>query len=344
MHGDHKHNHSAQTSHIAQNSQNPFSGQKALPGIKHVIVVASGKGGVGKSTVAINLAVAMAKNHKVGLLDADIYGPSLPRMMGSVGQRPIADENGKIQPLERHGVKMMSIGFLIEDTTSVVWRGPMLFKAIDQFLNDVQWGELDYLVIDLPPGTGDVQLTLAQKIPITGAVVISTPQNIALTDVKKAIDMFERTQVPVLGVIENMSYMINPINGEKIQLFPKGELDQYLEQKDILKIGALPFNPQISMACEIGIPLLSLSADPKTATEVKEFFDICEHIEDLLADTPALSTAADLTAAAPAGALGNSVPAAMMAASSNVSVGGGSGGGCGKGTCGCMGTTTEAQN
>lgn len=267
-------------------STNPFVAQQPIPGIKNVIVVASGKGGVGKSTVAINLAVAMSKKHKVGLLDADIYGPSIPRMMGAIGQRPIADETGKIHPLERYGVKMMSIGFMIDDATSIVWRGPMLFKAIDQFLNDVEWGELDYLIIDLPPGTGDVQLTLAQKIPITGAVIVTTPQNISLMDAKKAIDMFERTQVPVLGVIENMSFLISPETKERVQLYPKGELDHYLAEKDIIKIGSLPFNPQISMACEVGIPLLSLNKDDKTQTEVTEFFDICEHIEDLLFENP----------------------------------------------------------
>ncbi len=274
-------------------SSDPFSQQKPIPGIKNVVVVASGKGGVGKSSVAVNLAVAMAKKNKVGLLDADIYGPSVPRMMGAQGHRPLADDNGKIQPIHRYNVKVMSIGFLIDDSTSVVWRGPMLFKAIDQFLKDVDWGELDYLIVDLPPGTGDIQLTLAQRIPITGAIIVSTPQNISLVDAKKAIDMFERVQVPILGLIENMSYMINPSTKERIQLFPKGEIDQYLSLKHILKIGEIPFNPVISSSCELGVPLLSSYASKQRLVsqeqenfqvEVQEFNDICEHIELLLSE------------------------------------------------------------
>lgn len=265
-------------------SSNPFSAQKPIPGIKNVVVVASGKGGVGKSTVAINLAVALAKKNRVGLLDADIYGPSVPRMMGAKGQRPITNEAGKIVPLERFGVKVMSIGFLIDDATSVVWRGPMLFKAMDQFLQDVAWGELDYLIIDLPPGTGDVQLTLAQKIPVTGAIIVSTPQDISLVDAKRAIDMFERTQVPVLGLIENMAYFAHPSTNEKFQLYPKGELDSYLAEKEIIKIGSLPFHQKIALSCEIGIPLMSLGQDSQPETEVREFDDICEHLENLLSD------------------------------------------------------------
>lgn len=290
----------------------PSLEQKPLPGIRHVLVVASGKGGVGKSSVAVNLAVALAKNHKVGLLDADIHGPSLPRMMGVLGQRPIASDDGRIQPLVRFGVKIMSIGLMVEDSTSIVWRGPMLFKAIDQFLYDVDWGDLDYLVIDLPPGTGDVQLTLAQRIPITGALIVSTPQNISLVDAKKAIDMFDRLHVPILGVIENMSYLVNPVNQEKMQLYPKGELDQYLQDKEIIKIGELPFNPHIALSCEIGVPVLSQAIKDNTTREVQEFFDICEHIEDLLSETPALTDRA---------------PTASALAEKS--------GSCGSGSCGC---------
>src|SRR3569623_537123 len=192
---------------------NPFLAQAPIPGVKHVIAVGSGKGGVGKSTVAVNLAMALQKDGlKVGLLDADIYGPSVPRLLGAVNAKPEVTQDQKIQPVMRYGLKTMSLGFLVEESQAAVWRGPMLFKAMDQFFRDVNWGELDVLVIDLPPGTGDVGLTMAQKVPVTGAVVVCTPQNIALADAKKAMDMFERTNVRVLGVVENMAYLVN--NGE----------------------------------------------------------------------------------------------------------------------------------
>lgn len=192
-------------------SANPFDQQQPIPGVKNIIAISSGKGGVGKSTVATNLAMVLSRSGKVGLLDADIYGPSLPRMMGTLGQKPEVSAQGKIQPILRYGMKLMSIGYLVEEGAAVVWRGPMLFKALDQFLRDVQWGDLDYLVIDLPPGTGDIQLTLSQRVPVRGAIVVTTPQNIALIDAKKAIDMWSRMSVPILGVIENMSYMLSPL-------------------------------------------------------------------------------------------------------------------------------------
>ena len=235
---------------------NPFDQQQPIPGVKKIIAVASGKGGVGKSTVATNLALALRKHGKVGLLDADIYGPSLPRMLGALNQRPQVEAGNKIVPIERYGLKMMSIGFLVDEGSAVVWRGPMLFKAMDQFFRDVQWGELDYLVIDLPPGTGDVQLSLVQKVPVASAVIVTTPQNISLIDAKKAIDMFERTGVKIGGVVENMSYMINPANQERIQLFPKGEIDSYLDSKKIRKLVEIPFNPSVSLGSEAGIPVV----------------------------------------------------------------------------------------
>lgn len=235
---------------------NPFEQQSPIPGIKHIIAISSGKGGVGKSTVSTNLALALSKKAKVGLLDADIYGPSIPRMMGALNQRPAVNAEQKIQPLMRYGLKLMSIGFLIDENSAVVWRGPMLFKAMDQFLRDVLWGELDYLLVDLPPGTGDVQLSLAQKVPVAGAVVVTTPQNVALADAKKAIDMFGKVKIPILGAIENMSYMIAPESKERIQMFPKGELDSYLQKMEIPKIGEIPFNPSMSLAGEAGVPIV----------------------------------------------------------------------------------------
>lgn len=259
---------------------NPFDQQKPIPGVKHIIAVSAGKGGVGKSTVATNLALALSKKYKVGLLDADIYGPSIPRMMGALGQKPQVTAENRIEPLVRYGMKLMSIGFLIEESAAVVWRGPMLFKAMDQFFRDVNWGELDFLLVDLPPGTGDIQLSLAQKVPVSGAVAVSTPQNIALIDVKKAIDMWKRTGVKMLGVIENMSYMLAPGgSGEKIQLFPKGEIDSYLAGEKIPKLGEIPFNPNVSLASEAGIPIVE--SNPKGA-EAQEFFRIAEQIEKSL--------------------------------------------------------------
>lgn len=259
---------------------NPFEKQTPIPGVKHIIAISSGKGGVGKSTVATNIAMALGKKNKVGLLDADIYGPSIPRMLGTLGQRPhINPETNQLEPITRYGIKLMSIGFLIEENAAVVWRGPMLFKAMDQFLRDVNWGELDYLVVDLPPGTGDVQLTLAQKVPVAGAVVVSTPQNVALLDVKKAVDMFQRVNVPLLGLVENMAYMVNPVNGEKMQLFPKGEIDSYAQAKNIPKIGEVPFNPSVGLACEAGIPIVEAN---NNGAEAQEFLRIAERIREIL--------------------------------------------------------------
>lgn len=259
---------------------NPFEKQTAIPGVKHIIAVSSGKGGVGKSTVATNLAMALGRSGKVGLLDADIYGPSIPRMLGTLAQKPhINPDTNQLEPVVRYGIKLMSIGFLVEEGAAVVWRGPMLFKAMDQFLRDVNWGELDYLVVDLPPGTGDIQLTLAQKVPVSGAVMVSTPQNVALVDVKKAVDMFARVNVPLLGLVENMAYMINPANGEKMQLFPKGEIDSYAQSKGINKLGEIPFNPSVGLACEAGIPIVEANSN---GAEAQAFMKIAENIRELL--------------------------------------------------------------
>jgi ATP-binding protein involved in chromosome partitioning len=247
---------------------NPFEQQKPIPGIKRIIAVSSGKGGVGKSTVATNLALALSKNSKVGLLDADIYGPSLPRMMGTLHQKPEISADNKIQPLTRYGMKLMSIGFLVDESAAVVWRGPMLFKALDQFLRDVEWGDLDYLIVDLPPGTGDIHLSLAQKIPMFGAIIVSTPQNVAFVDAKKAIDMWARVQVPILGVVENMSYMIDS-QGEKLQLFPKGEIRQYTDAKKIPWLGEIPFHPHVSLGGETGIPIVEASPESVEALAFK---------------------------------------------------------------------------
>ena len=257
---------------------NPFDQQKPISGVKKIIAVASGKGGVGKSTVATNLALALREFGSVGLLDADIYGPSLPRMMGALNQKPTTD-GSRITPISRYEIKVMSIGFLVEEGSAIVWRGPMLFKAMDQFFRDVQWGDLDYLVIDLPPGTGDVQLSLVQKVPVDAAVVVTTPQNISLIDAKKAIDMFERTGVKIAGVVENMSYMLNPANGEKMQLFPKGELSSYLDAKKIPKLVEIPFNPSVSLGSEAGVPIVESNS---TGTEALCFKELAKKLSESL--------------------------------------------------------------
>ena len=233
--------------------------ENPLASVKNIIAVASGKGGVGKSTIAVNLAYAlMREGAKVGLLDADIYGPSIPTMLGqkSSKPRPVEGEDGKklFGPIEAHGMKLMSMGFLVEEDRPVIWRGPMLHGALKQFFNDVAWGELDYLVLDLPPGTGDVALTMAQTLSLTGAVVVSTPQEVARVDARKAVRMFEETGIPVLGLVENMT---GPIFGE-------GHVATWAESKDIPFLGSIPLEPEIRAAGDGGAPLGS-EGDSKTA-------------------------------------------------------------------------------
>lgn len=255
---------------------NPFMQQAPIKGVKHIIAVGSGKGGVGKSTVAVNIAMALQnRGLKVGLLDADIYGPSIPRLLGAADAKPEVNAEQRIQPVLRYGMKTMSLGYLVEESMAAVWRGPMLFKAMDQFFRDVDWGELDYLIIDLPPGTGDVGLTMAQKVPVSGAIVVCTPQNIALADAKKAMDMFDRTNVRVLGVVENMAYFLGA-DGERTQLFPKGDLDAYLDVKKIKKLAQIPFFPEIGVSGEAGVPVLQSHSGDETA---KGFEDIAASVE-----------------------------------------------------------------
>ena len=236
----------------------PFDKQAPVVGVKHIVAVGSGKGGVGKSTVAVNLALALKmRGARVGLLDADLYGPSLPRMMGCLQQKPDIDPSDhKIYPLSRYGLKIMSMGFLVEEEAPVIWRGPMLFKAVDQFLKDVKWGVLDYLIVDLPPGTGDVVLTLAQKTSVSGGIVVCTPQNIALVDAKKALNMLEQLNIPCLGVVENMSVFKRDESDEPIHLFPKGQLDTYLKVNNIKKLVSIPFYTNLGLSCEAGVPFL----------------------------------------------------------------------------------------
>ncbi|NWG29444.1 MAG: iron-sulfur cluster carrier protein ApbC [Ignavibacteriaceae bacterium] len=230
-----------------------------LPGVKNTIAVASGKGGVGKSTVAVNLAVALAKDGaRVGLIDADIYGPSIPLMLGVKDKPNVIQDDGKVRliPLDAFGLKMISIGLLVDDSAPIIWRGPMASGAIKQFMTDVAWGELDYLVFDMPPGTGDIQLTLVQTIPLTGAVIVTTPQEVSLIDARKALKMFERVNVPVLGVIENMSYFIAPDTKKRYDIFGTGGGERVSKELKVPFLGGIPINPQIREGGDKGMPIV----------------------------------------------------------------------------------------
>lgn len=233
----------------------PQAGPQAIPGVRHILAIGSGKGGVGKSTVTSNLAVALARaGRKVGLLDADIYGPSQPRMMGVTG-RPASPDGQRIEPLHAHGVTVMSIGLMLKEGEAVVWRGPMLMGAMQQMLQQVNWGELDVLLIDLPPGTGDVQLSLCQKAPVTGAIIVSTPQDVALLDARRAIDMFGKLKTPVLGLIENMSTYICPGCGHEAHLFGHGGVAAEAQALGLPFLGALPLELETRLAGDSGRPV-----------------------------------------------------------------------------------------
>ncbi|MBI2213329.1 MAG: Mrp/NBP35 family ATP-binding protein [Acidobacteria bacterium] len=240
---------------------------RSLERVKYLIAVASGKGGVGKSTVSTNLALALTKlGHKVGLLDADIYGPSQQMMLGIEGRPQIDETDEKIIPMERHGVKTMSLGLITEPDTPVIWRGPMVMKALEQFLVDVKWGELDFLVIDLPPGTGDAQLTLTQKVPLTGAVIVTTPQDVALIDARKGLAMFRKVNVPVLGIIENMSYFICKHCGEREEIFGHGGGRKTADRLGVPFLGEVPIDPKVVVGGDSGEPIVSLDPEsPATA-------------------------------------------------------------------------------
>jgi len=235
----------------------PRQSQQLVPGVKNIISVASGKGGVGKSTISVNLAVALAQmGASVGLLDADITGPNIPMMMGVEGQ-PKASPNNKISPLERYGVKVISIQFFVPEGQPIVWRGPLVGGAIQQFLRDVDWGELDYLIIDQPPGTSDAQLTLAQAIPISGTVLVTTPQEVALLDVQKALAMLKRMSVPVIGIVENMSAFICPHCGEATEIFGRDGGERFAQQNDIEYLGGIPLDITVRQGADVGVPAVA---------------------------------------------------------------------------------------
>jgi len=248
-----------------------------IPGVKYLVAVGSGKGGVGKTTVSVNLAVGLASlGYKTGLLDADVYGPNVPLMMG-INKTPMAFGD-RIQPLEQFGVKLMSMGFLSPGDKPLVWRGPMLHSVIQQFLRGVDWGELDYLVIDLPPGTGDVQLSLIQTAPVTGAIVVTTPSDVSLEDARKAIQMFHQVKVPILGIVENMSFLTCPHCGERIDVFSHGGGLRTAKQMDVHFLGELPLDPQIRIGGDCGQPIV------RHKTEGEPFLELARNTVARVAD------------------------------------------------------------
>ncbi len=240
-------------------------GVKLIPGVKNIIAVASGKGGVGKSTTAVNLALALAaEGASVGMLDADIYGPSQPTMLGIAG-RPESRDGKSLEPMEGHGIQAMSIGFLIDVETPMVWRGPMVTQALEQLLNETKWRDIDYLVVDLPPGTGDIQLTLAQRVPVTGAIIVTTPQDIALMDARKGLKMFEKVNIPILGIVENMSLHICSKCGHEEHIFGAGGGERMSKDYGIELLGALPLDIRIREQTDSGKPTVVTDPDGRVA-------------------------------------------------------------------------------
>ncbi|WP_462137603.1 Mrp/NBP35 family ATP-binding protein [Candidatus Mycalebacterium sp.] len=258
----------------------PAAAQSKLPNIKHYVAVASGKGGVGKSTVAVNLAVAIGKKRRnVGLMDADIWGPSAPMMTGTQGERPIATPEKKILPIEKYGLKMVSIGYLIKEEETVIWRGPMVHGAVKQFVEDVEWGNTDYLVIDLPPGTGDAQLSIAQTAPLSGGVIVTTPQEVALIDVRRGILMFEKLNIPVIGIVENMSYLNMP-GGEKMDIFGRGGGKLMADKFKVPFLGEIPIDPEIRKGGDSGVPIVESTPDCIASLAFMRLADeVLNHVE-----------------------------------------------------------------
>ncbi len=249
-------------------------GTQSIPGVKNIIAVGSGKGGVGKTTITVNLAVALArKGANVGLMDADIYGPNIPLMMGIAGRPHAIDE--RIQPLSNYGVRVMSMGLLMENDVPLIWRGPMLHGVIQQFIRQVDWGDLDYLLIDLPPGTGDVQLSITQTVPLMGAIIVSTPQNVALQDARKAVMMFRQVRVDVLGIVENMSYFQCPKCNERTHIFSHGGGEKTASAYEIPLLGEVPLNVSLREGGDAGKPVVATDPDSPAA---RAFTEIAEKV------------------------------------------------------------------
>ncbi len=278
------------TTSRVRKAKDPSADRKALAGVGHVIAVGSGKGGVGKSTVAVNLAIALAQTgSKVGILDGDIYGPNLPRMLG-VNRQPF-QKDGRIMPVEAHGVHLMSMGLLVDQGEAVVWRGPMLHGAIKSFLTDVDWSGMDYLIVDLPPGTGDVQLSLIQQTVVTGAVIVTTPSQVAIEDAVKAINMFGKLQVPVLGVIENMSYFVCPDCTSRHDIFSSGDGEQRALAMGLPFLGTLPIDPLVRAGGDRGAPSVISTPESETTAAFRR-------IAGVLAQRVSITTLSDVGAPA----------------------------------------------
>ena len=263
--------------------------KQPIEGVKYLIAVGSGKGGVGKTTVAVNLAIGLARlGQKTGLLDADVYGPNVPLMVG-ICDAPYAIGN-RIQPLEQHGLRLMSMGFLNPGDKPLIWRGPMLHSVMQSFIRQVDWGELDYLLVDLPPGTGDVVLSLVQTVPLTGAIVVTTPSEVALEDGRKAVLMFQQVKVELLGIVENMSYLIVPETGQKLDIFGQGGGRRTAEAMGVPFLGELPLNPQIRVGGDTGRPVaLAGEQDPHAAPFYEMARRVMERVESLERKTPTMT-------------------------------------------------------
>src|SRR5207245_4942858 len=269
-----------------QHGQQPPSPQ-ALPGVRNIIAVGSGKGGVGKTTLSVNLALALAKlGHKVGLLDADIYGPNVPLMIGTSAQ-PRAVSNERIEPILAHGLKVISVGFLNPGDKPIIWRGPMLHQIIRQFLGLVEWGKLDYMVVDLPPGTGDIALSLVQTVPLTGAVVVSTPSDVSLQDARKAIEMFRQMKVDILGVVENMSYFVCPHCQKEVDIFSRGGAEKMAQQFGVSFLGNIELDPEVRKSGDGGKPVVLEGENSPHAKSVFQFArKVAERVAEIKANAP----------------------------------------------------------
>jgi ATP-binding protein involved in chromosome partitioning len=267
-------------SHAKAQPKGAPSGPSGVPGVKAIIAVASGKGGVGKSTTSINLALALRDlGLKVGVLDADIYGPSMPKLL-AIREKPQTVGGTRLKPISRYDLQVMSIGFLIEEETPMIWRGPMVMSALTQMLREVEWGELDIMVVDMPPGTGDAQLTMAQQVPLAGAVIVSTPQDLALIDARRGVAMFKRVNVPILGVIENMSYFVCPSCGTRSDIFGHGGAKHEAERLNVPFLGAVPLDMIIRETSDAGLPVVATQPDGPHA---KVYRDIAQKLRDSLA-------------------------------------------------------------